>query len=316
MDDWNWFFSALPQSAAAIVGLGGAFLVTKIVGNEGDHKRNVALAEQMLDEAESLEDKLGRRYFKWYNRHSRELDIDRLWNKLEKKRGKSADFLTAAEYYERESFSPYTPRAEIIAEIEKTLSLLRRPPPPRRSDLDPMLLQPAAISVQLSQQRQQLSENVQQERELIDQLVVDVDHHIRKMKRLHGVLRTNPESSPLISWAIAFNLCLFLVGVLYPLGWLPLGGPPVFSFAPSDVLASVFSLRGALLAAFGSVFGVSMLLFWRTNARLRYSPELLEQLAQRSSRASYSEYLTILDENEQASRAAPVAADDGAGRPP
>jgi len=32
--DWNWFFSALAQSTAAIVGLIGAFVFTKIVNNQ------------------------------------------------------------------------------------------------------------------------------------------------------------------------------------------------------------------------------------------------------------------------------------------
>jgi len=310
MDDWNWFFSALQQSAAAIVGLGGAFLVTKIVGNESDYKRSVALTEQMLDEAESLQDKLGQRYFDWYNRHSRKADINRLWTKLEEKRGKNADFLAAAEYYETESFSPFIPRAQIVAQIESVLERLREPPPPRRSEFDLMALTPPGITVQIEQQ---LSASVQQERELIDQLVVEVDHHIRRVKRLHGVLRTNPESSPLISWAIAANLCLFTVAVLYPLGWLPLSGRPVLSFAPSAAFAALISIRGALLTAFAAIFGASMFLFWRTNARLRYSPELLELLARRSSRGSYSEYLRIFDENQRAQAPRDKPADDGEG---
>ena len=33
--DWNWFFSSLAQSTAAIVGLIGAFVFTKMVNSEG-----------------------------------------------------------------------------------------------------------------------------------------------------------------------------------------------------------------------------------------------------------------------------------------
>ena len=33
--DWNWFFSSFAQSSAAIVGIFGAFLITKILNKLG-----------------------------------------------------------------------------------------------------------------------------------------------------------------------------------------------------------------------------------------------------------------------------------------
>src|SRR5215218_10358051 len=128
MSDWNWFFSALPQCAAAIVGLGGAFLVTKIVNNEAEYGRNLAQAQQLLDEAMHLQDKLSARYFDWYNRHSLKSDFNRLWNKLKETKG---DLLTAEQYYAQGIFSPFIPRAKILSKIEKTIRLVRLPPAPR-----------------------------------------------------------------------------------------------------------------------------------------------------------------------------------------
>jgi hypothetical protein len=73
MADWNWFFSALPQCAAAIVGIGGAFLVTRVINHEAEHSRNSALAKQLFDKAAHLQAKLRARNFDWYNHESLEL---------------------------------------------------------------------------------------------------------------------------------------------------------------------------------------------------------------------------------------------------
>jgi len=36
MMDWNWYFAALSQSAAAIGGIFGAFIITKVLTNQTD----------------------------------------------------------------------------------------------------------------------------------------------------------------------------------------------------------------------------------------------------------------------------------------
>ncbi|MCH7733340.1 MAG: hypothetical protein IIB44_12675 [Candidatus Marinimicrobia bacterium] len=44
MTDWNWFFSALAQSAAAIVGIFAAFIITKIVNNQSTLNQDGSIA--------------------------------------------------------------------------------------------------------------------------------------------------------------------------------------------------------------------------------------------------------------------------------
>jgi len=144
-----------------------------------------------------------------------------------------------------------------------------------------------------------LAANLRAEREAIGQLVVDVDQQIRLMKRLHGDLTRQPYSSRMISGAILLTLVVFFVAVIYPLGWLPLSGPPTPSFAPRTLVESIVSFRGALLAAFAVIFTASMGYFWWTNNRLRYPEELLSQLKARTLRSWYSEYLGVLDANQR-----------------
>jgi regulator of sigma D len=66
--DWNWFFSSLAQSIAAIAGIVAAFAVTGLVSNQAEFKRQVARGEEHLARCRELVDKLSHRYFSWYNK--------------------------------------------------------------------------------------------------------------------------------------------------------------------------------------------------------------------------------------------------------
>ncbi|MFC1539037.1 hypothetical protein ACFL6H_06420 [Candidatus Latescibacterota bacterium] len=39
--DWNWFFSAVAQSSAAIVGIFGAYILTNIINNKKEYNENI-----------------------------------------------------------------------------------------------------------------------------------------------------------------------------------------------------------------------------------------------------------------------------------
>jgi len=45
--DWNWFFSSLSQSSAAIVGIFGAFIITKILSNNSNFDNNIIISKKM-----------------------------------------------------------------------------------------------------------------------------------------------------------------------------------------------------------------------------------------------------------------------------
>ena len=61
--DWNWFFSSLAQSTAAIVGLFGAFIITKIINNEKEYKTNTAKIENLLHQSSLLKKEVNFPFF-------------------------------------------------------------------------------------------------------------------------------------------------------------------------------------------------------------------------------------------------------------
>jgi hypothetical protein len=54
--DWNWFFSAVSQSAAAIVGIFAAFIITAIIKNQTEfHRKRDRIQELDIATREHLQ---------------------------------------------------------------------------------------------------------------------------------------------------------------------------------------------------------------------------------------------------------------------
>ncbi|MDP9176757.1 MAG: hypothetical protein M3O61_03665 [Gemmatimonadota bacterium] len=66
MTDWNWFFSSLAQSVAALVGVTAAFLIARLVNSQSDFAHARARTEELLVGADRLRDAAKARYFDWY----------------------------------------------------------------------------------------------------------------------------------------------------------------------------------------------------------------------------------------------------------
>jgi cytosine/uracil/thiamine/allantoin permease len=52
--DWNWFFSSLAQSVAALVGIFAAFVITKIINNQSDFARKATRIREIISTSEKL----------------------------------------------------------------------------------------------------------------------------------------------------------------------------------------------------------------------------------------------------------------------
>jgi len=65
--DWNWFFSSLSQSAAAIVGIFGAFIITKIFSNQTLFLAKKSKLRDLLVQAQRISDNANSFNVGWYN---------------------------------------------------------------------------------------------------------------------------------------------------------------------------------------------------------------------------------------------------------
>lgn len=61
--DWNWFFSSLAQSVAALVGVFAAFIITKIINNQAEFQRKNLRLRELLSISAKYRDALSGRSF-------------------------------------------------------------------------------------------------------------------------------------------------------------------------------------------------------------------------------------------------------------
>lgn len=307
--DWNWFFSSLSQSAAAIVGIFGAFIITKILSNQAAfaEKTNrmrelLVLAQRVVDDASDLS-------IDWYNKRIAEREIDRLNDLLEKHSDETPEQL-----YDRLRFSIFIEKHVALQIIGNAIeSRNRRIEKEREAARKRMEEQSrrgggfatfAEIASPVFDTRGPLNMHLgpalEKERDAIDLVVRNARHHIRLVRDFLDSVRGNPESSPQITYALMLITALFYVGVVYPLSFMPtrMDTPPVLSLGAFVDIA--FSLRGALLSAVSAIFTAILAMFFVMNVRMKYQPQEIQRLVEFSSLGAYSKFFQVMDENEYA----------------
>ncbi len=307
--DWNWFFSAVSQSTAAIVGIFAAFVITKIVNNKQKFDdKSIAISEHLNDSAK-LKGQLGSRYFDWYNERTRDRDDLQLESEVRdlffKHKKSDPGF-----YYAELNLSVFEDQKPVLKLISEVISywqeeLEKEPKPRTRQERkspaghdfapDPSLF--VRRDPELARIRAENRREVEREREIIDGILLQVDYQSNKNQILLNQVSGNPESSRLVNFSIVSILILFYVGVIYPLSFLPLDAnlPPRLSIGSFfDIL---LSLRGVLLSAISIVFNVIVAVFFITNLKLKYDQESKENLRKLTEPRNYSEYIVRKEEN-------------------
>jgi len=301
--DWNWFFSSIAQSAAAIVGIFGAFIVTKILTNQSAFSEKSRHIQELITLGEKLTDAAGRLSFDWYHKHDSAGKLEDLDKLLEKDDSQTPDDL-----YEKLRFSPYLARAKVIDTISKIKSLRverleREREEARRQSEQPHFMRFANMNSPLppglDSLRLHLAPQLKQTREEIDALYMEAKHHIRVVTDFYAIVMPSPESSPVITTSLLLILTLFFAGVIYPLSFMPLptDWKPALSLA--EVPAFIFSLRGALLGVVSLLFTAMLTMFFVMNIRLKYSAAMLKRLEEFKHMSAYSEYFAVRTANAE-----------------
>ena len=107
----------------------------------------------------------------------------------------------------------------------------------------------------------------------------------------------NPEASRAISATLLMVAVLFLVGVIYPLSFMPISTTwkPELEF--TGLWERLFSLRGGLLTSVSLIFLAALGMFWRMNRGLIYDTASVEQLRVFTSIGAYSKYYEVAEKN-------------------
>ena len=282
--DWNWFFSSVAQSVAALVGVIGAFLISRILNNEGAYARNRARTRELLRRSDELTDRVRTRYFHWYNERSLVSSLQSVTYALRKE----DSLRPAEEYYDEFHFSPYIPGEEVLAAIRERISSEEDRRKRSRNTLQLPEIDPGLLS--------SARERLEDEGEAIAQVVLAIKAHLREVAEHLESIEKHPERSRVVRITLAVILALFAIGVVYPLTLLPVAqdGLP----APSlSAFSDHLSTKALILWAASVLFAGLVVFLGILNERLTHPVEDLVSLRNRLEVESYSEYLRIRVDN-------------------
>lgn len=305
--DWNWFFSSLSQSSAAIVGIFGAFIITKILSNQASYSEKVNKCRNTLTQCRRVVDSAEGLYFEWYNKHTNKKQYHELSELFE-----ADEYLTPEQYYDQLKFSSFSPRNETLQKIESIIknnkvqqekereALRQRAASHQQYRPGFAYIEPAHVKFSnLPHLNMGLDNNLQKEREAIDSIIRDARHHIRLASNMLDSVKGNPESSPQITYALALVTILFFIGVIYPLSFMPTNPEGNFNLSFSAFFTLLLTIKGAFLAALSLIFGAVLILFFWLNKTLKHPEGTIQNLESYTHITSYSEYFSIMDENER-----------------
>jgi hypothetical protein len=300
--DWNVFFSTISQTSGAIVGIFSAFLITKIVSNQTTHGQKLSQTSESLALSKKLANETSIRYFDWYGKRKAEDAIEKIQEDYEK----TKEIKSPEEYYKTVYFSPFESRSDSLEIIKNQISLIEAEEKAEKERIRKQLaalgpgrrfITPMRTTIpRLSNFG--LIDKLNDERDLIDDLYVRIQHQADINKNLLTDLTSESESSNLISVSILSVILLFFAGVIYPLSFLPLDPNVQISLSLSAFWDILFSLKGVLLTLISAIFGGLMLVFYLANRNLSYKPEIKAELETYSKATNYSVYFANYEDNK------------------
>jgi hypothetical protein len=281
MEDWNWFFTALAQSNAAIAGFLGGFTITKILGKESEYNRYIEQIETLRIRISDQKRRLDKRFFSWYNKRRRSSAFS--GTKYEDLVLKGNGALNLEEVLPKLDFSRYDSKEEILERISSEWGTYKAK---RYGSIGSIPISP---NITISQNEMDVEEG-----ELIENERVSTLSLIEEIGLTVRAISSFPRENRSIYWTLAMIFMLFVVGVIYPLSFTPSSGAPSlcsFDDFPRAFSGILFSVKGFFLASSLAIFGLLFLFFILKVRNLKFSAQVREDLTESQSLGSYSVYL-------------------------
>lgn len=326
--DWNWFFSTLSQSTAAIVGIIGAFIIAKIFANQASFSEKNNRMKTLVVESEKILDKIDTIAFDWYNREQNSAAYNSAARNIDEFDYEEASEVTdemLLKIYDDAGFSTFSERGPILDKLREEANIvcqlnlekrLQKEAAERAKEASGQLTGLAQFSAMMRSNTAMFSFDtrktalgvaglstpwveLRKERDLITACHLEAKHHARVISDFLESVRGNPESPPQITWSLLFVGGIFLAGVIYPLTFMPAVSLPNFSFTWTELSSAFLSVKGALLSLLAAAFSFVFLMFTRTNISMKYAKEHIEKLEKLSLANNYCAYFKYLESNPE-----------------
>lgn len=249
--DWNWFFSSFSQSAAALLAIIGAFIISRLIGIDEKVNNLSSAFEELIISYEKIKESLSVRKHAWINRMYFEYDNDDLIKQI---RNREFNNLTDAEIlkilYDQNSLL-YKGDDEAI--LKKFKELYDKNLPEDESERIPGKIYISKIHYPvLNITPNGLWSRVNQERDNINQLMVEASELTKKFGRHLNNIGSFESSLNTIRNIIWTLIISFPIIVIYPLHFLPMSvdQKPELTFNLVDIFNNSLNLSGILLFLF------------------------------------------------------------------
>ncbi|GAA0913245.1 hypothetical protein GCM10009552_28960 [Rothia nasimurium] len=312
--DWDWFFSSLAQSAAAIVAIFAGFIINKVLANQTAHESSVQEMTQLQTEAQRLGDEAGARRFEWYSRRYNEDALEEAGAHLKNTEETDDDQLTVdgllADFPMSPFVAPEANRTVMDALLQAHLDARQKARERRNRPMSPATAavlkrtgMPFGVDAFVEKSvrtlpripNMELLRMMRTERERIDEVRRKVDHHIRLIGNCLASSGQSANNRRAMRFWLALVVVLFLAGVIYPLSFLPSPAAPQLSARPTDILGALVSVRGVLLSLVSAAFLAVVGVFARINERTVMPATLVDELTRYMNVRAYAEEFGFAD---------------------
>ena len=257
--DWNWFFSAFAQCGAAIIGIFGAFIISKILNNTNRF-------HELQNELKNIE----------FTHHD-------LFKRL-----KQVSFDDYFEYVIKTNQKIYELfESGKLDESAKTIKYVYlHCPLIYKSDT----LIRSILKYDIS---------IQKMKPIIDDLKFQSERNIEKCNFIRNKLDNLLKSFISLKVIIIFLSIALFSTVIYPLHFLPLAvnQNPTISINYSDIIFNIFSMKGLFLFIFLASFGAMLIYFFVSSNNVTKKINIILndlELKKLSDLSEYSNYFGVI----------------------
>lgn len=289
--DWNWFFSSFAQSAAALIGIIGAFIISRLLGLSEKISSSITHFDNLVIEANKILAGISKRHFYWYTKTNVRYDSDIKeairkgdYDNLNRNEILAKIYATDRRLYKvddaameafNELFNANRPK-QTETKLGGGLSMIHNPP----ISLD---IPPVGIWDRLSK-----------EKEAINELEIEARTVIQHFEQNLQDLNSYDETIQPLRVIIIMLMVAFPLTVIYPLHFMPIGTNeiPTVTFNPITIFKLLFSIKSFLLLAFfACIEGIFLYFLTLTNQmNKRLTTAKLNNSEDLRSIKTYSEY--------------------------
>ena len=247
--DWNWFFSSFSQSAAALLGIIGAFIISRLIGI--DEKTNILSSdfEDLKISYNKIKNSISVRRYSWVNGVFLKYD-DALIKQIQNREfeGLSENEILKKLYEQDRRL--YKDDQSIINAFKKLYEKHKPEEEPVRKPGEIFVVKnPMQI---LNLPPNGIWDKVSTERDLINNHLIDAGELIGKFNKHLNNLTNFTSSLDTIRIIVWILIISFPFTVIYPLHFLPLeiGKAPTLTYSFILIIKSILTLKGILLIIF------------------------------------------------------------------